>query len=71
MMPAAMPIIAGMENDSEDAVPDLQAWLPPTGGCKFILDNGPWDKKPPEWCPNRAMPGSVYCEEHYDRCYQG
>lgn len=68
MTPAAMPIIAGMESDS---VADLMLWLPRAGYCKFILDNGPWDKQPPQWCPHRAMPGSVYCEKHHDKCYQG
>lgn len=48
---------------------DILDWLPRPGFCKYIMDDGPWDRDPPQWCPHRAMKGSVYCKTHHRRCY--
>jgi len=44
------------------SVPDAQE-------CRYILDAGPWRTRPPQWCREPVLAGSVYCRDHHLRCY--
>ena len=52
------------------AAPPEPKW-PTVHECHFILDDGPWRAKTPQWCAQRVLPGSPYCPDHHRRCYLG
>jgi hypothetical protein len=43
--------------------------VPALNECRYILDEGPWKDRLPQWCGERTSPGSVYCPTHHARCY--
>ena len=43
--------------------------VPALNECRYIMDDGPWKRRLPQWCNARTEPGSVYCPHHHARCY--
>jgi len=43
--------------------------VPAQNECRYILDEGPWKGRLPQWCRASTLPGSVYCPQHHARCY--
>ena len=43
--------------------------VPAQNECRYIMDDGPWQRRLPQWCNARTEPGSVYCPQHHARCY--